>query len=159
VHDGLWYFAYGSNMSRAIFVERRGMHPAAAMPGWVAGYRLCFDLPIGPGERGVANIVADSGARTWGVLYCITADAGERLDRSEGVQGGFYRRHAVAVTAADAQIIDAFTYVSLYASPERKPSPRYMGLLLDGAREHGLPAEYVTYLRGFALARDEREPQ
>ena len=25
--EGLWYFAYGSNMQRATFVERRGMRP------------------------------------------------------------------------------------------------------------------------------------
>jgi hypothetical protein len=27
--NAIWYFAYGSNMSPAIFVERRGMRPLA----------------------------------------------------------------------------------------------------------------------------------
>ncbi len=35
---------------------------------------------------------------------------------------------------------------------------RYLGLLLAGARQHGLPADWVERLRGFDLARDEREP-
>ena len=151
-----WYFAYGSNMSRAIFIARRGMQPSAAAAGCLEGYRLCFDLPVGPGERGVANVVAEHGARTCGVLYRITAEEGERLDRSEGLQGGFYRRIAVVVTAADAQRVAAFTYQSRYDSRGRKPSARYMGLLLEGAREHGLPAEYVAFLRSFELAHDER---
>src|SRR5438445_11642886 len=54
--DAVWYFGYGSNMSRSIFCERRGMRPLATRWGWLEGYRLCFDLPIGPGVRAVANL-------------------------------------------------------------------------------------------------------
>ena len=38
----------------------------------------------------------------------------------------------------------------------RKPSARYLGLLIDGARAHALPAEYVAFLEGHELAWDER---
>ena len=41
----------------------------------------------------------------------------------------------------------------------RKPSRRYLGLLLTGARHHGLPDEWVARLRGWPLAVDERDPQ
>jgi hypothetical protein len=36
-----------------------------------------------------------------------------------------------------------------------------MGLLIEGAAEHGLPREYLHYLRSFELAVDERlsDPQ
>jgi cation transport regulator ChaC len=156
VHEPLWYFAYGSNMCAAIFVDRRGMRPASAAWGWLDGYRLCFALPVGAGERGVANLVSDPAARTCGVLYRITPEEGERLDRSEGVPGGLYRRVAVTVAASTGEAIAAFTYRSEFSSVGRKPSPRYMGLLLAGAGEHGLPAEYVEFLRGIELARDER---
>ena len=154
--DGLWYFAYGSNMSRAIFAERRGLRPTAALWGWLEGWRLCFDLPVGPGERGVANVLPFAGARACGVLYRITADEAEHLDHTEGVQGGFYRRVEVVIAANNGERITAFTYHSTYSSAGRKPSARYMGLLLDGAREHGLPREYVDDLLAFALAVDER---
>jgi gamma-glutamylcyclotransferase len=156
VNPPVWYFAYGSNMSGAIFIAARGMRPSAARWGWVQNYRLCFDLPVGPGERGVANVVPEAGARTCGVVYRITAAEGERLDHIEGVGGGFYRRIDVSVAPPDADTIVAFTYHSSYGSPGRKPSPRYMGLLLEGAREHRLPAEYVAFLRSFELAVDER---
>ena len=152
----LSYFAYGSNMSTAIFVERRGMLPSSATWGWVDGYRLCFDLPVGPGERGVANIVLDDRARTYGVLYRITSQEGDRLDRSEGVHGGYYQRIPVVVATTWGESIDAFTYHSPYVSAGRRPSPRYIGLLLAGAREHGLPADYAAFLRSFDLAHDER---
>src|SRR6185503_13390004 len=154
--DGLWYFGYGSNMCRAIFCERRGMRPLAIRWGWLADHRLCFDLPVGPGERGVANVVPEAGARTCGVLYLLgTADC-ERLDRSEGVHVGLYRRAPVEVLAEGAEAIAAFTYRSTWSQQGRKPSPRYHGLLVEGARQHGLPVEYLRFLEGLALAVDER---
>jgi len=155
VDELLWYFAYGSNMCADIFVERRGMRPSAATWGWLADFRLCFDLPVGPGERGVANLICEPGTRTCGVLYRISAEEGERLDHSEGVPAGWYRRVAVTVSTAEGWIT-AFTYQSVFSSPGRKPSRRYLGLLLDGARAHGLPVEYLAALGAFELAVDER---
>ena len=44
-----WYFAYGSNMARGTFIERRGMQPLGVRRAYLDDHRLCFDLPIGPG--------------------------------------------------------------------------------------------------------------
>jgi cation transport regulator ChaC len=153
--NGLWYFAYGSNMTRRIFVERREMRPQSVRTGWLDGHRLCFALPVGPGERGVANLELADGERTHGVLYLLTDEDAERLDRSEGVHRGFYARLAVQVATNDGPVA-AFTYRSEFSACGRKPSARYLGLLLEGAREHGLPDEYVRFLESFELAVDER---
>jgi gamma-glutamylcyclotransferase len=152
-----WYFAYGSNMCRGTFIERRGMRPLAAERAYLDDYRLCFDLPVGPGERGVANIVAEPGERIWGVAYRLAADVCDFLDRTEGVHRGFYRRLPVTVVADDGRRLDAFAYQGDARRPERKPSARYLGILLDGAREIGLPSEYVAWLGTLPLAVDERE--
>lgn len=154
--DRLWYFAYGSNMSRAIFRERRRMEPLAARVGWLADHRLCFNIPIGPGERGVANVEPAPGDRVCGVAYLLTAESCQRLDRSEGVHVELYWREPVEVVFEDGERVAAFTYRSSRTTDGRMPSPRYMGLLLDGASEHRLPDEYVTILRAITLARDER---
>jgi len=156
VQDGLWYFAYGSNMSPAIFVERRGIQPSALAWGWLDGYRLCFDLAVGKGERGVANVVPEDAARTCGVLYRITPEQAEHLDHTEGVGGGYYGRIDIVIVAENGERYQAFTYHSKRGTAGRKPSPRYIGLLLEGALHHGLPADYLDYLRGFELAVDER---
>src|SRR5271163_467475 len=87
-----WYLAYGSNMNRGIFESRRGMRPMQARPALLENYRLCFNLAIGPGVRGVANLENQAGARTWGVLYLITLEQSEHLDLTEGVPRGAYRR-------------------------------------------------------------------
>jgi len=157
VTDGLWYFAYGSNMNRAIFLERRGMHPLATRRGCLEGYRLCFNIPIGPGERAVANLVPDVAARTWGVLYLLTAEEFDRLDRTELVHLGVYERLGVTVADGGEDRVAAFTYRSAVNSEGRKPSPRYRGLLVEGARQHALSAEYIGYLESFELAHDERD--
>lgn len=57
----------------------------------------------------------------------------------------------------DGGSIAAYTYRSRYTAPGRKPSARYIGLLLDGAREHGLRVDYVRFLGSLDLAVDERE--
>ena len=154
--DALWYFAYGSNMSLGVFVERRGLRPLAMRCGWLEGYRLCFDLPIGPGERACANVAAAAGSRVSGILYQISREDADRLDRTEGVGQGVYARLPVEVNVDGGAPIAAFTYESALRQPHRKPSARYLGLLLDGARAHGLPAEYVAWLEQFDLAFDER---
>ena len=91
-----WYLAYGSNMNRGIFESRRGMRPIQAQPALLENYRLRFNLPVGHGERGVANLESQAGARIWGVLYLITVEQSEHLDRTEG---GAYRRIPVSATA------------------------------------------------------------
>lgn len=153
----LWYFGYGSNMHRGTFVERRRMQPGSARPARLTGYRLCFDIPVGPGERGVANILVDPASEVWGVAYHISTEEFDRLDRTEGVPFGLYRRVAIELITPEHERIAAFTYQSTVSAPGRKPSARYMGLLLTGARENSLPVEYLRYLEGIELGVDERE--
>ena len=57
---------------------------------------------------------------------------------------------------AGAVRVDAFTYLSPTRRTGRKPSARYLGLLLEGARQHGLPDDYVRALEGLERAVDER---
>ncbi len=151
-----WYLAYGSNMNRGIFESRRGMRPIQAKPALLQNYRLRFNLAIGPGERGVANLESQAGARTWGVLYLITVEQSEHLDRTEGVPRGAYRRIPVSAIVDGSEQIAAFTYQSARISLGRKPSPRYIGLLIEGGVQHGLPPGYLHHLRSFELADDER---
>jgi cation transport regulator ChaC len=153
----LWYFAYGSNMQRATFLERRRMQPIAVRWGWLHDHRLCFDLPVGPGERGVANVVRSIGDRVCGVLYQLTAAEFDRLDLTEGVPAGLYRRLRVDVVDGAGERLDALAYGSTISVPGRRPSARYLGLLLEGARENGLPAEWIELLARLDLAIDERE--
>jgi cation transport regulator ChaC len=153
----LWYFAYGSNMQASTFYDRRQMRPLATRCARLDGYRLRFNLAVGPGERGVANLELAVGARVYGVLYLLLPEECDRLDFTEGVALGVYHRVPVEVVVEPGERVAAFTYQSTLTQEGRKPSARYRRLLVEGARQHGLPLEYVEFLESFELARDERE--
>jgi len=148
--ERVWYFAYGSNMQTATFCGRRGIEFARAMPARAAGWRLAVDkpplLPIG---ESFATIVPDAKANVLGVLYDVSMRALRAIDFSEGVLIGNYERRVISVAplADDGASLEAFTLVSERRDPSLSPSTRYMALLIDGALEHGLPAEYVEFLR------------
>jgi gamma-glutamylcyclotransferase len=161
-----WYFAYGSNMQTATFCGRRGIEFVRARAARVPGWRLVLDkpplLPIG---ESFANIVPDPTSAVLGVAYEISADALASIDLTEGVLIGNYQRWVVAAELLDATParVDAFTLMSERRDPALIPSTRYMALLIDGALEHGLPAEYVDFLRSLparppSLSADALQP-
>lgn len=154
-----WYFGYGSNTERGTFLGRRRMRPLEVRIGRLDAFELRFDLAIGKGERGVANVAPRNGDHVWGVLWRIDDEGARHLDLTEGVPRGFYHRLPIRVVTPEAEEIEAFTYQSFHGRPGRKPSRRYLGLLLAGARQHGLPEDWIARLRGFELARDERKAQ
>jgi hypothetical protein len=148
--DRVWYFAYGSNMQTATFRGRRGIEFVHAVPGRAAGWRLAVDKPpLLPMGESFATIVPDAEAEVLGVLYEVSRSALGAIDLSEGVLIGNYKRRVISVVplADGGTTLEAFTLVSERRDPSLSPSTRYMALLIDGALEHGLPAEYVEFLR------------
>lgn len=150
--DGyVWYFAYGSNMQSATFRGRRGIPYRRALAARVPGWRLVFDKPgLLQEGHGYANIVPDAAASVLGVLYEITAADLAHVELTEGVMIGNYRRVRVATEPLIAMTDPPVTACSLASDrhdPSRRPSTRYLARLIEGALEHGLPPEYVAYLR------------
>lgn len=155
----VYYFAYGSNLDPRTFVGRRKMRPLSAQVARLDDYRLVFDLGVGKGERGVANVRRAPGEHLWGVVYEVTVSQATHLDRTEGVHRGGYHRLFIELELAGGARQPAYTLESFRGKPRRKPSRRYMGLLLAGARHHGLPEAWVEHLKEHELAIDERSRQ
>lgn len=146
-NDSVWYFAYGANMHDSAFRERRGMRPSEWRAGRLGGYRLRFNLEGRPrGRAAPANISTDANAEVWGVLYKITRADLVRLDSSEGVPGKRYRHLWEDIEDVDGQSVPAVTYFADGAKKDGKPSLRYITLLREGARAHGLPKHYLQHL-------------
>jgi hypothetical protein len=148
--EPVWYFAYGSNMQPATFRGRRGIAALDAVPARLAGWQLVLDKPpILPVAEAMANIVETAGAEVLGVAYAITAEDLAHIDLTEGVLIENYRRIRVRITplAPGGSVLDAFTLTSERRDPSLLPSRRYMALLIEGAETHGLPPEYVAWLR------------
>jgi len=148
----IWYFAYGSNMETATFRGRREIEFGHALAARADGWRLVLDKPsLVPIGSSFANIIADSTAHTFGVLYEIDADGLAHLDLTEGVLIGNYRRIEIPVVplATDRSPLNAYTLVSDQRSPDLFPSRRYLDCLINGAIEHELPEGWIAHLRAF----------
>ena len=146
-NDEIWYFAYGANMHAATFRVRRGIQPIEYRPARIKGYRLRFNLEGRPeGKAAPANLHRDPDAEVWGVLYRITRRELIRLDSTEGVPGRAYRHVVVEADDADGWPIQAVAYMAQGKEVDGRPSLRYITLLREGARAHGLPADYISFL-------------
>lgn len=138
-------------MQTATFRGRRGIDFVSALTARAPGWRLVVDqpplLPIG---ESYANIVRDAGSEVLGVAYEVSIDALQTIDLTEGVLIGNYERRAIPVVslAGDGAALEAFTLTSERRAAGLCPSTRYMALLIEGALEHGLPDQYVDFLRG-----------
>jgi hypothetical protein len=136
------YFAYGSNLCAR---RSRRRVPSAACVG--RARRIVTDK-LGSNGSGKANLREDAAATVWGVLYALDGAHGERLDACER---GCPRVPLEVVTQAGTQVL-AQTYVSEMLTADPVPHAWYKRLVIEGAREQGLPADYVARLE----ARPER---
>ncbi|OHY82816.1 gamma-glutamylcyclotransferase family protein [Marinobacter sp. AC-23] len=145
--DEVWYFAFGANMHDSAFRERRGMYPLEWRPGRIQGYRLRFNLEGRPkGRAAPANIALDPDAEVWGVLYKITRRDSLRLDASEGVPGPRYWPIWLEAEDIKGNRIQAVAYIAEGKAHDGNPSLRYLTMLREGARTHGLPEQWLHYL-------------
>jgi cation transport regulator ChaC len=152
--EEVWYFAFGANMHDSAFRERRGMRPIEWRPGRIEGHRLRFNLDGRPkGKAAPANISPDPDAEVWGVLYRITRADLLRLDRTEGVPGRRYRHLWVDGEDIDGTALRIVTYIADGNERDGNPSLRYITLLREGARAHGLPEPYLRFLDGVENAK------
>lgn len=146
----VWYFAYGSNMHPGTFRGRRGIVAERAVAARLPGWQLVLDKPpILPTGEAMANVVEQADSQVVGVAYAITPNDLAHVDLTEGVLIGNYARVAVQVVPLDGSAgqLEAFTLTSVRRDPALRPSRRYMALLIEGAEHHGLPPEYVNWLR------------
>jgi cation transport regulator ChaC len=138
-----WYFAYGSNLATDQKEHRTGSIREAKRAR-LDGYRLAFNKR-GSDGTGKANIVPDSGRTVWGVVYRMSPAALAKMDKYEGVAGGHYSRRAVRVRCESGDDRDAVTYVAGHAflDDSLTPAQNYLQKILQGARGHHLPEDYI----------------
>jgi len=147
--ENVWYFAYGSNMSRAQMRSRAGQL-LEEQPGRLENYEMVFNKKS-RGGAATANIRPAPGKTVYGVLYKINDSAFRNLDRYEGVPQ-HYRRIEVSVTGSTGNKVNAQVYIATKVEGGLRPAAHYLQAILDGASEHGLPAEYIGRIKAAAGA-------
>lgn len=131
------YFAYGSNMSRAQ-MRRRCPSARELGPAVLDGVRVVIN------DDGYATVVPAAGGRVQGVLWRLAPRDRAALNSYERTDIGLYRAVVLPVRTAAGRV-RALVYV---ARSRRRghPRPGYHALVVDAARDAGLPAPYVTAL-------------
>jgi len=170
------YAAYGSNMDPAQMAERCPHSPQAGT-GWLEGWRLTFGGEDIGWEGALATVVEDADGRVFVVLYEVSENDEQALDRWDGATLGYYSKVKVIfvvlyeVSENDEQALDRWDGATLgyYSKVKVRvatlegdavawlyvlndyegglPSARYLGIMADAAESAGAPADYVDWLR------------
>lgn len=138
-------FAYGSNMDSARLRERVGDCTALGV-ATLPRHRLRFHKRS-KDETGKCNahFTGEDSDAIIGVLFELSEARKPKLDSAEGLNHG-YNQQDVLVTLADGSTRKAFAYIAdqTHIGDDLKPSAEYRGYVERGAREHGLPEDYIA---------------
>jgi gamma-glutamylcyclotransferase (GGCT)/AIG2-like uncharacterized protein YtfP len=139
------YFAYGSNMSTPRLRERV---PSCEfiVAAKLQGYQLRFHKRSSDNSSKCNAFY--TGVETdfiWGTVFNIFAVEKKSLDKAEGLGHG-YNEKTVDLITTSGEHLNAITYYaeSTAIAEGLAPYTWYKDLVLNGATEHGLPADYVT---------------
>jgi gamma-glutamylcyclotransferase len=136
-------------MASAVMAEWAPDHCALG-PAELRDHRLAFLRRSIRWGAGAADILPAPGESVWGVLWELGGTM-EGIDVKEG-RGFAYRRREVQVLL-DGEPRAAVAYDVIHKKPAHvPPAVEYMALLLAGAREHGLPEDYVERLEAIGTA-------
>ncbi|MGH7230094.1 MAG: gamma-glutamylcyclotransferase family protein [Nitrospiraceae bacterium] len=135
----MWYFAYASNMNRQQLEQRVKRTSIRWMAARLDAYVIRFNKRSTVDLSGKANIVPDVEGIVWGVIFDLSEDEIERLARFEG---GYSRKTLAVVAGEAAEELQAETFVAKADEPDLLPTSTYLRVIIEGAREHELPADY-----------------
>jgi gamma-glutamylcyclotransferase len=145
-------FTYGSNMDLAQMGERCPNSKGTFQPfaARADGWGLWFPRHSDRRQGGVGSIISAPGEVVWGVVFGLTMEDLARLDRSEGVSTGAYRRARLPIAWGRDLKQEVWTH---FAIPQDEPAKRYiphedyLAQYIRGAESFKLPAEYIEKLK------------
>jgi gamma-glutamylcyclotransferase len=153
LRDRMLYFAYGSNMS-VRRMQRRVRSACALDTAALRGHRLAFHK-VGRDGSAKCDVVPStrSDELVHGVLYRMALRHKIDLDEHEGLGRG-YAEKRVVVIAADGMLYEAFLYYATHVDRTLRPFDWYREHVLRGAREHGLPSDYIARIQAVETSED-----
>jgi hypothetical protein len=134
------YFAYGSNMSRAV-MRRHAPYAKSVGVATLANHRFLITAD------GYASVAPRRGREIYGVLWRLTPRDLVTLAAWENTAGGLYRTQTIPVRHAGRQN-RALIYLGR-PCPIGRAKTGYMELLIAAALEWRLPELYIDMLRGW----------
>ena len=153
--DSFVYFAYGSSLEFDEFAAWCSQH-SYTLPDLthyqharLHNYVLALNVNSKFWGGGVASIAEFPGAAVDGIAIRLPLSQLDLVRHKEGAQTGLYVEIVVTLElVASGELVQAVTYQAAPSrvDPSVSPSVRYGNALLKGARDRGLPAEWLSYL-------------
>lgn len=143
-----WIFAYGSNMCVGRLRAYGVVPEDPGVAHQLDGYILRFNKESSDGS-GKANVEPFVGSSVWGVLYSITQEELEELNARE--KG--YTPVRIPVRNGNGEA-HACMHIADRTVDGLRPYSWYKRFLVEGARAHGLPDEYVAVLEAIQSTGD-----
>jgi len=153
--DFVW-FVYGSSLDREAFAEWASAHGyrvpdlSAGRPARLSGFRLAFDTASRSWGGAVASLLPSAGDAVEGLAVPMPGSARGLVDHKEGAVSGLYEPLEVTLEPlAGGGPLRAVAYRTVPARrlpAEAAPSPRYLDVVLRGARASGLSPAWVARL-------------
>jgi gamma-glutamylcyclotransferase len=137
------YFAYGSNMLSARLQARTPSARTAGI-GQVRGHQLAWHKRGTGDGSGKCDLLLTGRDEdwAWGVLWHIHWDDKPHLDEAEALGRGYEEKQVPVMTGQGT--VMAWTYWATDIDARLPVYDWYHAYVLAGAREHGLPADYVA---------------
>jgi cation transport regulator ChaC len=156
-----YYFAYGSNLMHS---EIRRSCPTAERKcrAMLPDHALGFPRKSEGRQCGVASIEPRAGSEVWGGVYEIPESERGRLESREGFKpnralaANAYvpRILSVFVDGDAAKPVDVMTFIANPQPDPPLPNAEYKSLIIVGAREWKLQAEYIAGLEQIKTSND-----
>lgn len=152
--QGIWYFAYGSNLDPERFRDRVGSW-RERRPAVLDGWRLRFSGDVRSEGGGGAFVEPRPGARTWGAVLLLDRAQMEAMDAVEldperNVENRGIRRTVSVKT--DRGEVEAEVYTVPGSRTYLAPSERYLGHILTGLEAVGHEPDVIQAVRDTAAA-------
>ncbi len=148
-------FAYGPNMCAAR-LRRRVPSAREAGIARLSNHAFRFHRRGRDGSaKADACFTGEPGDAVWGVLFAVDAAEEWRLDAAEGAGRGCSKT-AVTVELRQGGLARAVMYSARDAclGPSLRPHASYKRLVVEGARQHGLPPDYVARIEAIPATED-----
>ncbi len=136
------YFSYGSFLDTETLLKHcpnAKYVGNAVLPNWEVQFNFLSRTYNG----GVTGIEPASARLVRGVVYDVSDEELLKLDRIEGVPEGIYYRQTLYIVDESGKLLKAATYRTTNPKGPFKPTKRYLGLMIKGAKEHLLDPMYI----------------
>ena len=104
---------------------------------------LRFNKKSGVDQSGKANIVPDKRGTVWGVVFELSK---EEIERLADFEHGYTQKTVEVDYPRYKEQLSVQTFIADANGADMLPTSAYLHIIVEGAREHGLPAEYCERL-------------